>query len=199
MDEFYKNLISGKERCSWTFLYYGVVSKVINDNNFKNCAEVGIGYGLHAKEILDNTNVETLYLIDPYHFYPGDGFIDDVNKIGGFEILAKNVRLNLDSHKNRYTWYRKCSTDITNEEIADNFLDLVFIDGDHSYKAVINDLDFWWKKIREGGWLMGDDYKGDVWPTTRKAVDDWANKMNLKVQLLYKENRKYPIYYFIKN
>ena len=198
MDEFYINLITGKTKCSWVSLYYGIVSKVINDNNFKKCAEVGIGYGLHAKEILDNTNVEHLYLIDPYHFYPNDRFVDDVMDCGGFEILAKNVKLNLDVHKSKYTWYRKCSTEVTNDEIPNNFLDLVFIDGDHSYIAVTNDLNFWWKKIRKGGWLMGDDYSS-MWPSTKRAVDDWANKMNLTVQLLYKSDGKYPIYYFIKN
>ena len=203
MDEFYVNLTSGKTECSWVLAYYGIVSKAINDNNFKKCAEVGIGYGLHAKEILDNTNLEHLYLIDPYHFYPNDFFVDDVNRSGGFEVLAKNVKLNLDVHKSRYTWYRKCSTEVTNDEIPNDFLDLVFIDADHSYIAVTNDLNFWWEKIRKGGWLMGDDYMS-CWPETKKAVDDWANKMNLKIQFREKKhpvvkNSKYLIYYFIKN
>ena len=198
MDEFYKDLISGKKKCSWVSLYYGIVSKVINDNIFKKCAVIGIGYGLHAKEILDQTKLEHLYLVDPYTFYPGDGFVRDVESWGGFEILAKNVKLNLEEHNNRYTWYRKCSTEVTNKEISDNYLDLVFIDGDHSYEAVTNDLNFWWKKIRKGGWLLGDDYSS-IWPSTKKAVNDWANKMNLQVKLLHKPNGRYPIYYFIKD
>ena len=60
----------------------------------------------------------------------------------------------------------------------------------HSYKAVINEI---WKKIRKGGWLMGDDYNS-TWPSKKDT-----NKMNLKVQLLYDSFNKYPIYYFIKN
>ena len=101
MDDYYKNLIDiwehggkdGKEG-GWASLYYGVFSKVINENNFKVCAEVGIGYGFHAKEILKNTSVEKLYLIDPMQFYPNDVFAEDVIKYGGFERLIKNININ---------------------------------------------------------------------------------------------------------
>tara|TARA_B100000927_G_scaffold291408_1_gene293437 strand:- start:1010 stop:1618 length:609 start_codon:yes stop_codon:yes gene_type:complete len=198
MDDYYKDLISGKEMCSWIRLYYGVVSKVINENNFKKCAEVGIGYGLHAKEILDNTNIDHLYLIDPTKYYLNDDFANDVLKYGGFENLVKNIKLNLQPYNDKYTWYRKCSTDITNDEVPDEHLDLVFIDADHSYQAVTNDLNFWWKKIRKGGWLLGDDY-GSIWPETKNAVNDWATKMNFKIQFLFKPDTNYPIYYFIKD
>lgn len=55
-DEYYKNLIeiwkSGGENGGpggWAQYYYGIFSTAINNNNFKKCAEVGIGYGFHAK------------------------------------------------------------------------------------------------------------------------------------------------------
>ena len=80
------------KKCSWVRLYYGIVSKVINDNNFKNCAEVGIGYGFHAKEILNNTDVDMLYLIDPHIPYSNDGFPRDVANFGGFQKLDHNIR-----------------------------------------------------------------------------------------------------------
>ena len=79
----------------WAQYYYGIVSKVINDNNFKTCAEVGIGYGLHAEQILQDTSVEQLYLIDPMQFYPNDAFATDVIKYGGFELLIQNIKKNV--------------------------------------------------------------------------------------------------------
>lgn len=60
-DPFYEELI---KTGTWAPFYYGIFSTVIKENDFKICAEVGIGYGLHAREVLDNTNVEKLYLID---------------------------------------------------------------------------------------------------------------------------------------
>ena len=203
-DDFYKNLLNSwnigcDNENGWASLYYGVVSKAINDNNFKKCAEVGIGYGLHARQILDNTNLEVLYLIDPLQYYPNDGFVDDVMSFGGFELLVKNIKLHLSKYIDKYTWFRQSSTSITNEQIPDESLDLVFIDGDHRYDAVTNDLNFWLKKLRPGGWLLGDDYQSCC-PETKQAVDDFSKSMNLDLELLYKTNGKfnYPIYKFVK-
>jgi hypothetical protein len=203
-DDFYKELIQiwksgGKDggEGGWAQYYYGIVSKVIRDNNFKNCAEVGIGYGFHCKQILESTNVDMLHLIDPMSFYPNDAFADDVIKYGGFEKLVKNINLHLSEHNDRYIWHRQPSLSITNEQIPDESLDLVFIDADHSYNAVSKDLPFWWKKVKIGGWLLGDDYNS-CHPGTTKAVNEFAQKMNMKLQFLYKPNNTYPIYYFIK-
>ena len=193
-----KAYIDAYNNCSWVNLYYGIVSKVINENNFKCCAEVGIGYGFHAKEILTNTNIEKLYLVDPYVSYSNDGFPLDVIKFfGNFQNLANNVKHNLEPYNNRYTWFRQPSVTIKNDQISDGSLDLVFIDADHSYKAVKQDLAHWYKKIRSGGWLMGDDYNS-CHPSTTKAVDEFANNNNFKINFLKKDGIDYPIYYFIK-
>jgi predicted O-methyltransferase YrrM len=41
--------------------------------------------------------------------------------------------------------------------IADNSLDLLFIDADHSYDAVRSDIEAWRRKVRPGGILCGHD------------------------------------------
>ena len=110
-----KGYLDNYNRCTWVRLYYGVISKIIKENNFKKCAEIGIGYGFHAKEILMNSDVEMLYLVDPYVFYPNDGFATDVEKFGGFEKLEKNVKINLEEYSNRYKWFKQPSLSITNE------------------------------------------------------------------------------------
>ncbi len=43
--------------------------------------------------------------------------------------------------------------------IFDSELDFAFIDGDHRYEAVRDDLHAWWPKIRVGGVLTGHDYR----------------------------------------
>ena len=200
-DKFYSELINiWKNEGGWAPYYYGVFSTVINENNFKKCAEVGIGYGFHARQILDNTDVEKLYLIDPMQYYE-DAFASDVIDFGGFEKLTKNIKTHLKKYDDRYTWFRQPSTTITIEQIPDESLDAIFIDADHSYDAVKNDLKFWWTKVRKGGWLLGDDYSS-CHPGTTKAVDEFASTNNLNLEFLYKANSqvgKYPIYKFVKN
>jgi len=46
------------------------------------------------------------------------------------------------------------------EQITDQSCDLVFIDGDHSYSAVRDDIDAWRSKVKPGGILCGDDCEG---------------------------------------
>ena len=204
MDAFYTYLIRiwqrggpGGTPGGWAGYYYGIFEKAIKDNNFKVVAEVGIGYGFHAKSILDNTDVEKLFLIDPMQFYPNDAFATDVLSYGGFELLVKNIKMNLSAHESRYTWFRQRSVTIFNSQIADGSLDAVFLDGDHSYEAVSQDLPFWFSKLRSGGWLLGDDYES-CHPGCKRAVDEFAAKNNLKLEFLYKPNNTYPIYKFVK-
>lgn len=201
MDEFYTNLRTIYENGGgWSGYYYGIFSKVIRENNFKICAEVGIGYGFHAREILDNTSVERLYLVDPMRFYPNDIFVDDVMRYGGFEKLVHNIKMYLEEHEDRYTWFRCESTAVTHDQIPDGSLDAVFIDADHSYDAVRQDLAFWWKKLRIGGWLLGDDYDS-CHPGTPRAVDEFCQIHTLPIEFLSKPNATkegYPIYKLIK-
>ena len=199
--KFYNDLIlkwkQGGEG-TWAGLYYGVFSDVIQQNNFKKCAEVGIGYGFHAKEILDHTNVEHLFLVDPMCYYPNDLFVEHVIQYGGFEELVRNIKNHLQEHESRYTWFRQPSVSITSEQIPDGSLDAVFIDADHSYEAVQQDLEFWWKKLRVGGWMLGDDYQS-CHPGTTKAVNEFSAKHSIPIEFLYKPTQSYPIYKFIKN
>lgn len=59
----------------------------------------------------------------------------------------------------------------------DNVLDLVFIDADHSYEAVRDDIKNWLPKVKDGGILCGHDYYRQEIATmghrgVTKAVDE---------------------------
>ena len=41
----------------------------------------------------------------------------------------------------------------------DNSLDFVYIDGNHEFMSVSNDLFHWHKKVRVGGMIAGHDYR----------------------------------------
>jgi predicted O-methyltransferase YrrM len=51
-------------------------------------------------------------------------------------------------------------------------IDLLWIDGDHSYEAVSADLGDWSGLVRPGGIICGHDYS-DSWPGTKRAWDEF--------------------------
>lgn len=183
---FYKNTVhlNDTRTGGWAPFYYGIFAKIIKDNNYKIVAEVGIGYGTHAKSLLRETDVEQLYLVDPMVYYPNDGFSNDIQTkkcdvegaVTPFEGLVSLIKAELDPWKDRYTWFRTKSLDVTPEQIPDELLDAVFIDGDHTYQAVLDDLAFWWKKVKVGGHVVGDDYWID---DVKRAVDAFGKPYDL--------------------
>lgn len=50
--------------------------------------------------------------------------------------------------------------------------DLVFLDGDHRYEAVLADIDAALPLLRPGGILAGHDYSHPSWPGVKRAVDE---------------------------
>jgi predicted O-methyltransferase YrrM len=56
--------------------------------------------------------------------------------------------------------------------VKDGIYDFVFIDADHSYEAVKDDIACWAPKVRAGGWVGGHDYHPRKWPGVVKAVDE---------------------------
>lgn len=69
-----------------------------------------------------------------------DQFADNTQKVSG----AINI-------------IRKPSTEAA-KDYADNSLDFVFIDADHEYESVVEDINAWHPKVKIGGVLAGHDY-----------------------------------------
>jgi hypothetical protein len=84
---------------------------------------------------------------------------------------------------------------ITQEQVPDESVDCVFVDGDHSYVACLKDLHFWWNKVRPGGQLLGDDYWMEE---VSNAVENFAETKNIQYDLLNKEGSSYKIFRFHK-
>lgn len=53
-------------------------------------------------------------------------------------------------------------------------VDFIFLDADHSYESVKEDIEAWWPKLKKGGTFTGHDYNGDG-NGVKKAVDEFFN------------------------
>ncbi len=63
------------------------------------------------------------------------------------------------------------------QKFEDESLDWVYIDANHSYQSVLNDMDAWFPKVKAGGLFAGHDYAHDTnpphWCEVKPAVDRW--------------------------
>jgi hypothetical protein len=44
------------------------------------------------------------------------------------------------------------------KDFDDGSLDFVYLDGDHRFPYIAEDIFFWWNKVKKGGILSGHDY-----------------------------------------
>ena len=81
--------------------------------------------------------------------------------------------------------YREYSTEAV-KHFSDEYFDFIYIDGDHTYKGCLQDIEDWYPKVKKGKFLTGDDYVRAVNPDgthydVKRAVNDFAQKNNLVV------------------
>lgn len=140
--------------------------------------EIGSLYGFNARSILLNLDIKKLYLIDPYELY--SEYLDITTPFAYF--AKRKLQEILKSFMNKIKMIKKASYDAV-FDIKES-LDFVYIDGNHSYKYVLEDIENYWPLIKEGGILGGHDYYNTTKAReVKKAVDEWieTNKIKLYV------------------
>ncbi len=157
--------------------YYHIFANFINQYGLKRGCEVGVATGGHCLAILQNSNVEKLYAIDPYS---PDYFIEFAAK-GVLDLYFLHVQARLAQFGERSEMIRLSSMDAA-KLFQDNELDFVFIDADHTYEAAKEDIAAWYRKVRSGGIIGGDDY-ATTWPGVPKAVNEFFGALGLKLNL----------------
>jgi len=113
--------------------------------------EIGVLYGLNSRLMLQHLDIDKLFCVDPYSDY-GDYDIYNGDGDHNFEIAKNNLRFYKDKVK-----FLRLNSDVAVNSIPDG-LDFVYIDGNHSYDFVKQDISLYWPKVRVGGVLGGHDF-----------------------------------------
>jgi hypothetical protein len=69
------------------------------------------------------------------------------------------------------------------KQFDDNSIDSIFIDANHEYKFVKEDIAAWFPKLKSGGLIGGHDYDGGPnsgHPGVRDAVHEAFGQINIK-------------------
>lgn len=163
---------------------------------FKEGVEVGTDHGGYAKNICDRMPHVTLFTIDPWLGYT-EG--DDVKTDEDVEQIYQEAKARLADYPNCII-LRKKSMDAV-KDFQDNSLDFVFIDGNHEYEYVYEDLVEWTKKVKPGGIIAGHDFvkSDDKKYGVIEAVDRYCKEMDISHLYLLKKGSYVPCYMFIKS
>ena len=151
------------------------IKEVMNDK--KLCgAEIGVASGVHAEDIMNMLNMKKLYLIDPY-----EPFVQVGRLRTDYMADKDTAALRLKRFGDKVEFIYQSSDEAG--PLIPNGLDFVYIDGNHTYEYVKNDIETYYPKIRDHGVLSGHDfsraYNGDV----IRAVVEFASKHNLKLEI----------------
>jgi hypothetical protein len=63
-------------------------------------------------------------------------------------------------------------------KVFDRKIDFLYVDADHSYEAVHDDIINWYPKLSKNGVICGHDWN---WPSVKKAVTEFAAALNISV------------------
>lgn len=120
-------------------------------------AEIGVWKGYFSIEILNHApTVKKLFMVDPWAKLAN--YHDDINEQDQ-EANLRECRQYCRGHPEWERWEIIRATSLfASVDPKIPMLDAVYIDADHSYKAVLSDLVAWSKKLKPGGLIMGHDY-----------------------------------------
>ena len=120
---------------------------LIEKNNFKTIAEVGVKFGRTTFFLLDNVHDLVIHAVDL-----------DISTFYNKEVKSK--------YKDRLIPIKGYSYDVA-DQLPNNSMDLIFIDADHSYESVKKDIVAYTPKLKDNGILSGHDID---YPGVNKAV-----------------------------
>jgi hypothetical protein len=118
--------------------------------------EIGVWRGENALNILENTDIYLLYLIDPYIRYD-EYNINEISSHPNMDENEEHAQKILEPYRDRVVWVRSKAHQAA--MYVPNDLDFVYIDGNHSLESIQQDIKDWYPKVKKGGIFAGHDFQ----------------------------------------
>ena len=125
--------------------------------------EVGVRRGDFSEEILKAHPTILMYLVDPWKLY--EGYPDSTQ--AEHDDNLKEVHWKFSKYPGRVQIIRGESHEVS-RVWQYGPVDAIYLDGNHSYSHILEDLVLWSKHIKTGGCIMGHDYIDSNSPPARQ-------------------------------
>jgi hypothetical protein len=162
-------------------------------------AEIGVQDGLFSEALLNVWQGSRLYSVDPWRVFPGSWYVDVAN----VSRSEHDRRYDETTERLKRFGVRSCIRRQASNEAVEGFedgqLDFVYLDAQHHYEAVKEDVALWYPKVRKGGLLAGHDYLDGHIPEgifgVKSAVDEFVKAMGLKLAISHERKFKSWVVY----
>jgi predicted O-methyltransferase YrrM len=126
--------------------------------------EVGVMRGVNSQDLLNGLNCEFLFLLDRFHEHYQNYHVPKMldNAMEVFKKFDNNDKVVIIRH---------CSLKFP--LFSDEYLDYIYLDGNHSYEHVIREIPKYWKVLKTGGMISGDNFE---MPGVQNAVMDFCRE-----------------------
>ncbi len=123
------------------------------------CLELGVFEGEYSKKILE-AGAKVLYMVDVWKAVEKDYEDYSNNKFHPNAYLEAMKIADLFSNK---AIMIRTESKIASNLIEDESLDFMYIDANHYYESVKEDINKWYPKVKKGGVFGGHDYLKINW------------------------------------
>ena len=120
--------------------------------------EVGSFKGEFARTILEKWQ-GTLYMVDAW--YELEDY-NDMSNIGHNQDAYLEAMRSINEFRDR-AYMLRCLSKQAVDLFPDESLDFVYIDANHEYSYVVEDIKLWYPKVKKGGIVAGHDYLDIDW------------------------------------
>jgi predicted O-methyltransferase YrrM len=99
----------------------------------------------------------TVYGLDTFRGSTEHKFLDKITKDGSFyETTKQNLQYFIGRNQCHLIESRSDNQE-TIDRFEDKTFDVIMVDGAHEYDAVLEDIQNWWPKVKDGGIMLLDD------------------------------------------
>jgi len=153
-----------------------------NESISPKILEIGVFKGEFLENIIKTCNISSVDAVD---LFEGAQYSGDVNGNNIIEYNLDTSFLELSEKFKDMPHVKIIKSDSSKylSSVENNYYDIIYIDGDHSYQGVKKDLEASFEKVKDGGFIMGHDYEMNAEKGknlynfgVKKAVDEFCVK-----------------------